>query len=281
MITKPTISIIIPTYNRAYCLSECLSSIISQTYKDWELIVVDDGSTDNTEEIIQPFMQEGIIYIKQQNQGVSSARNTGLSRARGQYIAFCDSDDRWIKNKLAIQMQYFSSNKDMILNYTEEIWIRNGIRVNQCKQHAKLSGWIFEKCLDLCIVSPSSVMMHQSFFDKVGVFDTTLPACEDYDLWLRGAIYFPYYFITTPLIIKTGGHQDQLSRKYWGMDRFRIEAIINCLHNSDLTQYNRIMALKKLHEKCQVLMQGAKKRNNQEVIEYYAKIIEEYPLINV
>ncbi|HPY75062.1 MAG: glycosyltransferase family 2 protein [Planctomycetes bacterium] len=272
--TNPIISIVIPTYNRAYCLTQCIDSIYAQTFKNWELIVVDDGSEDNTAEILTLYIEKGLQYIKQKNAGVSSARNKGLEHAKGMYIAFCDSDDQWIKTKLQMQYNAFQSDQSMILNYTDEIWIRNGKRVNQCKQHTKYSGWIFEKCLDLCIVSPSSVMMHRSFFETVGNFDETLFACEDYDLWLRGAIYYPYHFIDKALIIKTGGHEDQLSRKYWGMDRFRVQSILKCLQNKDISKEQQKAAKNKLQEKCNILIQGAQKRNNIEIATYYEKILE-------
>jgi len=210
--------------------------------------------------------------IEQEQRGVSAARNKGIEVAQGEWIAFCDSDDLWVADKLAIQMAFFSKTPGAIVCYTEEIWVRNGQRVNQKKRHQKFSGWIFEKCLPLCIVSPSSVVMHRRFFETVGLFDENLPACEDYDLWLRGSLYFPFYFINTPLIIKRGGHPDQLSRKYWGMDRFRVYSIAKCLNDNCLTSDQRESAMNELQRRCRILANGAAKRGQNREAQLYRDV---------
>ena len=106
-------------------------------------------------------------------------------------------------------------------------------------KHAKAGGWIYTHCLPLCAISPSAVLIHRSIFDCVGLFNEQLPACEDYDLWLRICARFPVHFIPEPLIIKYGGHDDQLSRRYWGMDRFRIQALEDILASGVLTEEHR------------------------------------------
>lgn len=257
----PIVSVIVPTYNRAYCLKECLDAILQQKFSDLELIVVDDGSEDETPLLLESYKKKAII-IRQENQGVSCARNTGISHAKGMYLAFCDSDDLWLPQKLQKQMALFKEEPSAVVCHTDEIWIRNGVRVNPCKHHEKASGWIFEKSLELCLVSPSSVMMHRQFFEVVGNFDVSLPACEDYDLWLRSSQIFPFYFIHEPLIVKRGGHEDQLSHKYWGMDRFRVASIIRCLNSPNISQENREKALVVLKKKCTILANGAEKRGN-------------------
>ncbi len=256
------ISVIIPTYNRADFVLEAIESVLNQTYQNFELIVVDDGSTDETEEKVQKSFPNKLSFIKQPNQGVSSARNTGIQSSNGDWIAFLDSDDYWLPKKLDIQTMFLQKNQSALICQTEEIWIRKDKRVNQKKIHKKHSGLIFEYCLPLCIVSSSSVIIKRELLDRVGGFDTNLPACEDYDLWLRIAKDHPIYFIDEPLIIKRGGRSDQLSHQYWGMDRFRVHALVNLLESNILNQAQKELTLLELEKKCNILIQGFLKRKN-------------------
>ena len=129
------------------------------------------------------------------------------------------------------------------LCHTEEIWIRNGVRVNQMKKHAKSGGWLFQRSLALCCISPSSVLIHRSLFEDYGDFDESLPACEDYDLWLRITARESVAYVEVPQIYKYGGHEDQLSRAFWGMDRFRIQALEACLTGGYLQADDEAAAL--------------------------------------
>ena len=187
------VSIIIPTFNREGCLFRAISSVLAQEGVSFELIVVDDGSTDGTKVLIEKMVLENpaIRYFFQSNQGPSAARNLGIKKAQAPLIAFLDSDDEWRPGKLKAQLDFFRENPDVLICQTEEIWIRSGVRVNPMDKHKKSGGYIFEKCLRLSIVSPSCVMMRREFFDEVGFFDETFPACEDYDLWLRASARFP------------------------------------------------------------------------------------------
>ncbi|RLB05643.1 MAG: glycosyltransferase family 2 protein, partial [Deltaproteobacteria bacterium] len=182
----PRVSVIIPTYNRRTLLLEAVESVLAQTYSDFELIVVDDGSTDGTEEAIKRYGSR-LIYTYQPHQGVSAARNKGIEIARGELVAFLDSDDLWLPKKLQIQVTFMDQHPEVQLCYTDEIWIRRGVRVNPKKKHAKYSGWIYPHCLPLCIISPSSALVRRGLFAQVGHFDPQLPVCEDYDFWLRVA----------------------------------------------------------------------------------------------
>ena len=271
------VSVIIPTFNRAVFLAEAVKSVLEQTYTDFELIVVDDGSNDNTKEVLEPFAGR-IRYFYQPNRGPSSARNLGICQAKGRYLSFLDSDDLWLPRKLEKQMAFIDSYPDCKICYTDEIWIRHGRRVNPKKKHQKYSGWIFQRMLPLCIVSPSSVLIERAVFDKVGLFDESLPACEDYDLWLRIGRYYPFYFISEPLIIKRGGHADQLSRQIWGLDRFRVQALLKILQENGLTPEDRRATIQTLHEKCRILITGCLKRGKLEEANKYQKILEEYQL---
>lgn len=275
MIKRPLVSIIIPTHNRGYCLRESIGSVLRQGYQNFELILVDDHSTDNTPELVKNF--PGLNYIRlPARYGVSKARNTGIKNAQGKYICFLDSDDLWMDQKLGLQVDWMESYPDRQVSYTDEIWIRHGVRVNPMKKHRKYSGNIFKYCLPLCIVSPSSVMLRSSIFEEVGDFDETLPACEDYDLWLRIASRYPIHFMKEKLIVKRGGHPDQLSRKYWGMDRFRVFALQKLIQNNGLNREYRQLSIKTLAEKCSVLHQGFLKREKTTEAGYYRSLAEFY-----
>lgn len=265
-------SVIIPTYNRLPFLKEAIESVQNQTYRDFEIIVVDDGSTDKTGQWIT-HLAEPIKYIYQENRGVSLARNVGINAAYGNYITFLDSDDLWQKNKLASEIDFMKSNPEALVCYTDEIWIRRRVRVNPRKRHRKYSGWIFEHCVPLCIVSPSSVLMRRKFFDIVGVFDEGLPACEDYDLWLRASLRVPFHFIPQKLIVKRGGRSDQLSSQ-WGLDKYRVQALLKLLEDAALNSKQRELVVSTIREKCRVLEQGFRKRGKSDEAEFYRGICE-------
>jgi glycosyltransferase involved in cell wall biosynthesis len=254
----PMVSVIIPTYNRAAMVQEAVASVLTQTYSDFELIVVDDGSFDDTARVLNSY--SGRIRVhRQDNRGVSAARNAGIAMAKGTLIAFLDSDDLWLPEKLAVQTAYFLNHPDAMICQTEERWVRNNVRVNPKNRHKKPSGLIYASSLHLCLVSPSAVMIRRSLLDRVGLFDENLPACEDYDLWLRISCRFPVYLIDHPLIIKKGGHGDQLSKTPC-LDKYRIASLVKML-KSDLLSHNQAEATKKvLKEKCVIYANGCRRR---------------------
>jgi len=260
-----TISTIIPTHNRVYLVRRALQSVALQTRPPDETIVVDDGSTDTTAEMIACEFPE-VRCISQANAGVSAARNAGIAASRGGWIALLDSDDEWMPKKLELQMDAILKHPDLALCHTNEIWIRNGRRVNQGLRHAKSGGMIFEQCLALCAISPSSVMLTRNLFDEVGGFDESLPACEDYDLWLRICSEHPVLLVDEPLVTKYGGHDDQLSRKYWGIDRFRIQALTGIIDSNTLSDVHRTAAVAMLRSKLDVYLGGARKRGKHDEI---------------
>lgn len=263
------LTVIIPTYNRVKELSRALNSVMRQklpkVLQSLQLIVVDDGSTDETSDLMaRKFPQ--VEYLKQDNSGVSAARNAGLKLANGEWIAFLDSDDEWLPDKLYRQFELLEQT-GLLVCHTQETWIRNGVKVNQMDKHQKAGGWIFERCLPICAMSPSSIVIHRSVFEAVGMFDESLPACEDYDLWLRISARFPVAFVEQASINKYGGHKDQLSRKYWGMDRFRVKALKKIL-GTDLPVEMNAAATEVLIRKLNILLKGAIKHKNQELKEY-------------
>jgi glycosyltransferase involved in cell wall biosynthesis len=247
-----------------------IDSVLAQSYRVFELIVVDDGSTDDTKNRLESY-GDRITVIHQANRGVSAARNAGIQAASGEYIALLDSDDVWLPQKLERQIAFFKTRPQAVICQTEEIWIRNGVRVNPGKRHKKHSGMIFEKTLPLCLVSPSAVMIRKSLFDEVGLFDESLPACEDYDLWLRVCWKYPVHLIETPLIVKYGGHADQLSRMP-ELDKYRIHALAKILKAGRLSQQQRSAALKTLKEKCRIYAAGCRKRGRIDDARYYTNL---------
>jgi glycosyltransferase involved in cell wall biosynthesis len=255
----PMVSVVIPTYNRLPKVKDAIESVLCQTYRDFEFWVVDDGSTDGTGEALRAFGNK-IKYISQDNRGASAARNLGARVSRGKYLAFLDSDDLWEPDKLEIQVKCMEENPQFPLCYTDEIWIRKGIRVNPKKRHGKYSGWIFEKCLPLCIISPSSALMKRALFEEIGGFDETLPVCEDYDFWLRVTCRYPVLFIDKKLIVKRGGHEDHLSTRSWGNDRYRVTALEKLLNSQYLKADESRMASGELVRKCHILSRGFSKR---------------------
>ncbi|MGE0084820.1 MAG: glycosyltransferase [Desulfococcaceae bacterium] len=269
-----SVSVIIPAYNRSLMLREAVDSVLNQDYPDFEIIVVDDGSADDTPEMLASYGDK-ITVIRQPNRGVSAARNRGIAAAKGELIAFLDSDDLWLPGKLTKQAEFFHAHPEALICQTEEIWIRRGKRVNPKNRHKKLSGLIFEPSLHLCLVSPSAVMMRGSLFEKVGLFDENLPACEDYDLWLRISRQYPVFLMDTPLIVKRGGHADQLSAAP-GLDQYRIASIRKLLDSGDLTEDQRVAAIAVLKEKCAIYAAGCLKRGKVDEAGYFRKLAEMY-----
>ena len=264
---NPLVSVIIPTFNRGWQLKEAIDSVIAQNFEDFELIVIDDGSSDNTPDILNLYKND-IIAFTQNNKGVSAARNKGIALSSGRFIAFLDSDDLWMQNKLSTQVDFFNENHDALICQTDEIWIRNNVRVNPKRRHKKLSGMIFEHSLKLCMVSPSAVMIKRKLFDEVGLFDEDLPACEDYDLWLRISCSHPVYLIDIPLIIKRGGHTDQLSRLPV-LDKYRIKALNKIIASGLLSEKQHQAAIKTLKKKCVIYANGCLKRGRTDEALFY------------
>lgn len=265
-----SVSVIVPTYNRSSVLSRALRSILAQTRPANQIIVVDDGSTDGTaDRITRGFPQ--IDLLQQENRGVSAARNRGILASRGEWIALLDSDDEWRPQKLERQLAELQGQPAYRVCHTDEIWIRRGRRVNPGRRHAKHGGWIFQRCLPLCAISPSTVLIHRTIFDEVGLFDEELPACEDYDLWLRICARYPVLLVEEPLVVKHGGHGDQLSRQIAAMDRFRIRAIERVLQNEALAEEDRRAAVQVLLDKMKIYIAGAEKRGRSEEVRSYRR----------
>ena len=256
-------SVIIPVFNREKFIARAIESVLDQSYKNFELIAVDDGSTDNTPNIAS---QYPVRLIRQKNRGVSAARNVGIKAAKGEIIALLDSDDEWKKEHLTCHKEFFSQNPEYKIHQTDEIWIRNGKFLNKKKIHQKKEGFIFFESLHLCLISPSAVAIKKELFSEVGFFNEDFAVCEDYELWLRITKKYPIGFTPKATVIKYGGHEDQLSHKYYAMDRWRIRAMLPYCDDERV----REVALKK----CEIVIKGAKKHNNKEILDEFMPIYQ-------
>jgi glycosyltransferase involved in cell wall biosynthesis len=268
-------SIITPSFNRCDLLKRSITSVLKQTYKDFELIIIDDGSTDDTKSLIEKEFPQ-VKYIYTQNQGVSAARNLGVKNSKYDWVCFLDSDDQWHESKLEAYAKYIAENRNCKLLHSNEVWYRNGVRVNQMKKHQKGGGDQFENSLEFCTISPSTVCMRKDIFLELGGFREDFEVCEDYDLWLKFTSLYLVDFIKEPLINKFGGHEDQLSTKFFAMDAWRIKSLCWVLENRDL-DIKRAHKLKTvLLKKCTVLKKGYEKHAHFEKAQKLDLLISKY-----
>jgi glycosyltransferase involved in cell wall biosynthesis len=268
------LAVVIPTYNRSRSLRRCLESVYSQTRIPDEIIVVDDGSTDGSTSDLEG-QYPGIRVIFQKNQGVSAARNTGIREANSEWIALLDSDDVWLESKCEKQLEALQENPNYQICHAQEKWIYKGQEKQIPKNYRKKSGWIFSDCLPLCAISPSTAIVSRELLISIGLFDQTLPACEDYDLWLRIASRYPVLLVDEALIEKHGGHDDQLSNQR-GLDLFRILALEKFLDSPNSKAEYIEMAKRTLLEKCHIVVTGANKSGCTEVADQAAAVRDRF-----
>lgn len=286
-----TVSTVIPTRDRAELLARAIRSVEAQTRPADEIVVVDDGSRDGTVELLAREFPR-VRCLRLSPRGVSAARNHGIRAARGEWIALLDSDDEWLPDKLEAQLEALATSRPepcqggceapsehFLICHSDEIWIRNGRRVNPRQRHAKQGGYIFRHCLPLCAISPSSVLIHRSVFERLGTFDESMPACEDYDLWLRICAVLPVLYVDRPLIRKYGGHADQLSRTVPALDRWRIHALVKIVEGGELKADDHRAAVAMLAEKIAIYRQGALKRGRIHEADALAEIEQRFPVL--
>lgn len=262
-----TVSVVIPTFNRMGWIAEAAGSVLDQTHRDLELIVVDDGSTDDSVRRLEAATIDARArFVYQENRGVSAARNRGIAEARGQWIAFLDSDDVWKPEKLARQMEWHRRHPHYRISCTDEEWIRRGRRVNPRTLHQKYCGWILLESMERCIVSPSSALVDRKVFEEAGLFDEALPVCEDYDLWLRVGLRYPIGYVPETLIVKRGGHAGQLSARR-AADVFRVRALENLL-SENLPDLVRERVRTEIVKRAMILAAGFEKRDGEQAKAY-------------
>ena len=270
-----SVSVIIPTFNRWNLLPRALESVQNQTLKASEVLVIDDGSDESFGKLIEesfPF----VTVFRQENKGVAGARNLGIQKATGEWIALLDSDDEWEKTKLEKQVTFTKVFPQIRAVHTGEKWIRKGNEVTPPSYLDKTSNSLWERSLKHCLICPSSVLIHRSLFETIGLFDERLTVCEDYDFWLRLLLKEEIGLVDEKLVTKHGGHDDQLSTITWGMDRFRIKALQKILTDSQLGPQRKLRILKVLHEKCSILSNGSKKREKWEEAKKYKSLADQY-----
>ena len=269
----PLVSVIIPTFDRLPLLPQAVQSVREQTLEPsaLEIIVVDDGSTDDSWAWLQQQPDLRCVRLAERG-GPSAARNRGAAMARGRYLAFLDSDDLFTPPKLALQLEALEQTPAAPLCHSDEQWLRNGKPLRQLPKHQKRGGWIFEHCLPMCRVSPSAAVMERELFAELGGFDEQLEVAEDYELWLRLTCQHPVAFVARPLVIKRGGHADQLSAKYGQIEVFRIEALRRVLLRAPLSEDQRLAALDTLRRKCEIYAQGCAKRGRLAEAQRYTEL---------
>lgn len=271
------ISVLIPTFNRASVLKRAVDSVLNQSYGDLEVIVIDDASTDDTAEILSRIKDSRLRVITlRENLGVSAARNRGEEVALGKWIALLDSDDEWLPERLEKQLKVAEEFPDIPLIHGEEIWVRNGKRVNPKKIHKKSGGRIFKRCLHLCLISPSATLMKRELYQELGGFREDYPVCEDYELWLRVTSRFKVGFVEEPIIIKYGGHEDQLSSRYHAMDYWRVKAMDEIFEGENLSLDEGEELRTVLLRKCEILKAGYLKHQNLEDLPFIEKLLKKY-----
>ncbi len=293
---KPLVDVILPTFQRKAMLNRAIASVFQQSFKAFKLWVVVDGEEAGfSSEILTPWQkkfrektlknrrfgplpQMEIIYLPQ-NRGVSAARNTGIQKGSSPYVAFLDSDDEWKPDKLKLQVAALRQKNSRPLIHSNEIWIRRGKFLNQKKRHKKEGGRIFKACLSLCLISPSSVMMKRWVFKKVGMFREDFLVCEDYEMWLRICARWKVGFLAQALVVKYGGHKDQLSSRYHAMDRFRVLALNNFFKNPFINKAERKEVARVFKKKCEILIQGYHKHGHRgeakKIQQMYRKTLSE------
>jgi glycosyltransferase involved in cell wall biosynthesis len=202
----PTVSVIIPTYNRAGLLREAIQSVLNQTYQDFEIIVVDDGSTDNTEEVMRKVDDDRIIYLKhKQNKGGAAARNTGIKHAKGEYIAFLDSDDLWCLHKLEKQVEILERHEDISFVYSNIMYIdSNGkFKAKGFSLKRFRSGHLYRETLlrEVMCGYPQTWLIRKTCFEDIGDFDIEFKTSHDRDMSVRLAKHYKMHGIQEPLTL--------------------------------------------------------------------------------
>ena len=270
----PFVSVIIPAYNRISLLTEAIDSVRSQTFTDFEIIVVDDGSTDDTPTLAK---SRDLQYIRLEHTGRPGlVRNRGAVQARGKLLAFLDSDDIWTPDKLSRQLllhgwdtAFGPAVKTGLITHTREQWLRNGKVISQSKLRHRRSGNIFEDSLVKCIIGPSTVVMDASFFSRTKGFRDDLEIAEDYEYWLRITPEVEVGYVDVPLTVKRAGHSDQLTEKYGHIEYFRIMALKDLVDSRFFSGLRLITARRELARKCRIYAAGAKKRGKTREAETY------------
>ena len=276
--SAPQITVIIPVYNREFSIKRCIDSVLSQSILPKDIIVIDDFSSDSTVAKLQEYNSRITVVKLLENHGVSFSRNLGVQYSNASWISFLDSDDEWEPTKLENQLAYLKRYPFYQIIQSQENWIRNGETLTQKSYHKKQPGWIWKESLERCMVSPSSVLLSRELFSSFLGFDTDLPACEDYDLWLRITRYHPVGLDVSVSLTKYAGHDNQLSKIYPAMDQYRVKALIKLLEREKNNSYKKFI-ITILSKKLDILIKGSVKHDNQEKAQYYENILKKVMIV--
>jgi glycosyltransferase involved in cell wall biosynthesis len=238
-------------------LARAIDSVLAQSYEAAEIIVVDDGSSDATSEVAKMYPE--VLLLRQNNMGVSTARNNGVMMASNEWIAFLDSDDTWHPKKLAFQVAHHKKYPDTLVSYTDEVWIRNDKEWPIPKKFHKPDKVSFEDSLGYCNIAPSSVLINKQCFERLGGFDESFEVCEDYDLWLRILRENTIDLVPQKLINKYGGSDDQLSQKYKFLDRWHIRSLFKHVEKTFVREKTLVM--------CEGLHKAALKYKDEKLLD--------------
>ncbi len=275
----PKVSVIIPTYNREQFIVRAINSVLSQIYRDFEIIIVDDGSTDHTKNILDQFNGK-IKYIYQDNQGVSAARNRGIQESSGQYIAFLDSDDYWVPEKLTLQVDVLEKNPHIGIVYARmPILNEKGEKVGL--KPARISGKNFKELMEVWGDLPTStVMTRKECFNKAGMFDASLPPMEDIDMWIRISRFYDLYEIENKVLAYYHRHSEQITadkvKVYTGL----IKIYTKILKNFD--DAPQLLMIKRIAQNRYMLSRTYyDKKNYNEALMNLIEGLRLYPLIGI
>lgn len=291
------VSVLVPTYNKKDTIGEALESVFSQTYRDFEVVIVDDGSTDGTplhvfstfgaqpqaiEELSRmnptairpfshPFVHDGvqIWYHYYPNRGLAAARNRGIRCARGAYVAFLEADDLWANTHLAAHVRFHETCADAAISHGPARHVKERGRPRRSRKDAPPSGWIFERALEASPVTISAAMAHRLCFNECGAFDENLPACEDYDLWLRMSAHFPIYFVDGPEVRQRTPRPQ--GTRAWSWDRYRVYALEKAFQSGKLTAEQRLLVASEIVHKCENLVEGFQNLKSEERASFYER----------
>ncbi|MBF0503854.1 MAG: glycosyltransferase [Candidatus Omnitrophica bacterium] len=275
----PKVSVIIPTYNRGQYITQAIESVLSQTFLDYEIIVIDDGSTDNTQEILKKYKNE-IKSIRHENQGISKTRNSAINQSCGEYLAFLDSDDYWTSEKLAQQVKVLDSHPNVGIVYARmPIINEKGEKIGM--KPAGVSGKNFKELLEVWGDLPtSSIMVRRDCFTKAGLFDVSLDTMEDIDMWIRIAQFYDLYEIENKVLAYYRRHDEQITKNkakvYGGLVK-----IFTKIYNT-YPQAPKVLMIKRIVENQYLLAKEyyiAKDYKNASSLAL--KAIAQYPLVGL
>jgi glycosyltransferase involved in cell wall biosynthesis len=291
-------TVVVPTCNKKESVTQALQSVLAQTYRNFEIAIVDDGSTDGTPaHVFRGFCTESKVvevlsrlnptglrpfahhftcngitvkYHYHTNRGLGAARNRGIRHARGTYIAFLEAEDIWDPLHLETQIAFFEANRWARICHVGERHVRDGLRPHKPRKGEKASGWVFPHALEGCPTSISCTMIHRSCFAECGAFDENLPACEDYDLWLRLAARYPIYYVDGPEVVRRSP-RPEISQHAWTWDRFRVYALEKAFQGGHLNPEQRFLVSQEIVNRCERLVEGFRRQKSEERANFYER----------